>query len=71
MLLNNFVYKLRLIKLCWMYLVLCVKDIEKMIVWYWDFIYFEVFVRNEDELGYGVWIGDFDGVDLFFLLVVL
>ena len=54
----------------WTHMALCVKDIAASIAWYEEFTHLRLFLRNEDENGYGAWMIDPEQPDPPFLLVM-
>ena len=54
----------------WTHVALRVRDIEASIDWYTTFTPLEVLQRNEDEFGFGVWLGMPDTADKPFILVL-
>ncbi len=54
----------------WTHLALVVKDIKKSIAWYEKYTHLELLSLNEDENGFGAWLGDRSQADNPFLLVL-
>ena len=54
----------------WTHMALRVSDIEASIEWYTTFTPLKVLQRNEDEFGYGVWLGMPDTYEKPFVLVL-
>ena len=54
----------------WTHLAFKVKDIDASIAWYEKYTHLELLARNEDEFGFGAWLGDRSQADSPFLLVI-
>lgn len=54
----------------WTHLALIVKDIHNSIAWYEKHTHLELLALNEDENGYGAWLGDRTQADDPFILVL-
>jgi lactoylglutathione lyase len=54
----------------WTHVALRVRDIEASIEWYTTFTPLEVLQRNQDEFGFGVWLGMPDTHEKPFILVL-
>ncbi len=54
----------------WTHLALHVKDIDKVIAWYEEYTHLRLLYREEDEDGYGAWLGDKTQADSPFILVL-
>jgi catechol 2,3-dioxygenase-like lactoylglutathione lyase family enzyme len=63
-------HELRPTRPTWTHLALHVKDIDEMIAWYEDFTHLRMLFRDEDEDGYGAWLGDSTTADHPFILVL-
>ena len=54
----------------WTHLALHVKDIDRVIAWYEEYTHLKLLFREEDEDGYGAWLGDENQGDSPFILVL-
>jgi len=63
-------YVVRPVEPRWTHVALRVRDIEASIDWYTTFTPLEVLQRNQDEFGFGVWLGMPDTADKPFILVL-
>jgi catechol 2,3-dioxygenase-like lactoylglutathione lyase family enzyme len=54
----------------WTHLALIVKDIQASIAWYEKHTHLELLSSNEDDNGFGAWLGDRTQADNPFLLVL-
>ena len=54
----------------WTHLALHVRDIDRAIAWYEEFTHLKLLSRQEDEHGYGAWLGDESQVEHPFILVL-
>jgi len=63
-------YKVHPPKQRWTHLALIVKDIDTSIDWYEKHTHLELMTKNEDENGYGAWMGDPTEADAPFILVM-
>ncbi len=54
----------------WTHLALHVKDIDKVIAWYEEFTHLRLLLKEEDEDGYGAWLGDESQGNSPFILVL-
>lgn len=54
----------------WTHLALHVKDIDKAIAWYEEFTHLTLLFKEEDEDGFGAWLGDKDQGEKSFILVL-
>lgn len=54
----------------WTHLALHVKDIDKVIAWYEEYTHLTLLYKEEDEDGYGAWLGDETQAESPFLLVL-
>ena len=54
----------------WTHLALVVKDVDKSVAWYEKHTHLELLAKNEDDSGYGVWLGDRKQADEPFILVL-
>ncbi|MFT5351578.1 MAG: lactoylglutathione lyase [Planctomycetota bacterium] len=51
-------YEFRPKQQAWTHLALHVNDIDKVIAWYEEFTHLSLLFKEEDEDGYGAWLGD-------------
>ena len=63
-------YELRPAAPRWTHVALRVRDIEASIAWYTEFTTLEVLARNQDDLGFGVWLAHPDQSENPFVLVL-
>lgn len=63
-------YELRPTEPRWTHVALRVRDIEASIEWYTTYTPLEVLQRNQDEFGFGVWLGMPDTAEKPFILVL-
>ena len=54
----------------WTHLALHVADIDKVIAWYEEFTHLSLLYKEEDEDGYGAWMGDSNDAESPFILVL-
>ncbi len=54
----------------WTHLALHVNDIDKVIAWYEEFTHLTLLFKEEDEDGYGAWLGDKNQRENPFILVL-
>jgi catechol 2,3-dioxygenase-like lactoylglutathione lyase family enzyme len=54
----------------WTHLALIVKDIQKSIAWYEKHTHLELLATNEDQNGFGAWLGDKTQAENPFILVL-
>ena len=54
----------------WTHLALHVNDIDKVIAWYEEFTHLRLLFKDEDEDGYGAWLGDKSQSESPFILVL-
>jgi lactoylglutathione lyase len=54
----------------WTHIALRVDDVEASIAWYEQFTPFDVLARNQDEFGFGAWLGQPDTPEHPFILVL-
>lgn len=54
----------------WTHLALHVKDIGKVIAWYEEYTHLSLLFKEEDEDGYGAWLGDKTQNESPFILVL-
>ncbi len=64
------VHELRPKKPTWTHLALHVEDVHKMIEWYKEFTHLDLLFLEEDEDGFGAWMGDKTEVENPFILVM-
>jgi len=55
----------------WTHIALHCKDIDKMIAWYEDFTHFSLLYKEQDDNGYGAWLGDSSQKEHPFVLVLM
>ena len=63
-------HRLRPSRPTWTHIALHVRDVDRAIAWYEEFTHLRVLMREEDEDGYSVWLGDETEVDHPFILVL-
>jgi catechol 2,3-dioxygenase-like lactoylglutathione lyase family enzyme len=58
-------------KATWTHIALHAKDIEKMIAWYEEYTHLTLLYKEQDENGYGAWLGDKTKSENPFILVLM
>lgn len=57
-------------KQAWTHIALHVKEIDKVIAWYEEYTHLSLLFKEEDEDGYGAWLGDKTQGESPFILVL-